>query len=234
MPTPIKAGEVFDTARFLLNDTAGQVFTDEVLKPALKLAMDDLRLECEDNNIPYTNLTSAAITVPAGITNIGGDGGPALPADLIEIVEMYERTAGTTTDFMMMRRRNFLPKTEYQTTFLQVYTWQNQTVQLIGATGDIEVKFDYVGNSLSRIVDGNTEIRIYNSISFLGFRTAALAASYIGENEMRADGLNREAVRCIETLENIGIKNQQSIPIRRRPFMSSYRNGGWGGGMRSI
>lgn len=228
MPTPIKAGEVFDTARFLLNDTAGQIFTDEVLIPALKIANDDLRLECEDNNIPYTNITSSAITVPAGVLSIGGPGAPALPTDLIEVVEMYERISGTTNDYMQMRRRNFLPKTEFQTTYLEIYTWQKQIINFIGATGDIQVKIDYVGNSLNRIVDKNTEIAIYNSISFLSFRTAALAANYIGENKTRSDELNTEAVRCIETMENIGIKNQQSIPIRRRPFMSSYRQRGFG------
>lgn len=230
MPTPIKAGDVFNTARFLLNDTEVQQFTDTVLAPALKIAVNDLRLECEDNNIPYTNMTSAAITVPAGTFDIGGSTGPALPADLVEIVEMYERVAGTNNDFMLMARRNFLPKTEFQTTFLQTYTWQKQIVHFIGATGDIEVKIDYVGDTLSRVIDANSEIAIYNSISFLSFRTAALAANYIGENKSRSDELNLEAVRCIETMENIGIKNQQSIPIRRRPFMSRYRmnNGGAG------
>jgi len=231
MPTPIKAGEVFDKARFLLNDTAAAVFTDEVLLPALKIATDDLRLECEDNNIPYTNLTSAAILINAGVTSIGGSGSPALPSDLIEIVEMYERVAGTNQDYMQMSRRNFLPKSEYQTTFLQVYTWQGQVVRFLGATGNIQVKIDYVGNSLNRVIDKNSEIAIYNSISFLGFRTAALAANYIGENKTRSDELNSEAVRCIETMENIGIKNQQSIPIRRRPFMSSYRSRGWSSGV---
>lgn len=229
MPIPIKAGEVFDKARFFLNDTIGAVFTDTVLLPALQMANEDLRLECEDNNIPYTNITSAAITVTAGVTDIGGPTGPPLPADLIEVVEMYERTAGTNNDYLMMRRRNFLPKSEFQTTFLEVYTWQKQIIQFIGATGSIQVKLDYIGNTLNRIIDENSEIAIYNSISFLSFRTAALAANYIGENKTRSDELNQEALRCIETMENIGIKNQQNISIRRRPFMSSYRARGWAG-----
>lgn len=227
MPLPVKAQEVFETARFLLNDTEGAVFNDTVLLPAIKLAMNDLRLECEDNNIPYTNMTSAGITVPAGTTNIGGNGGPALPSDLVEIIEMYERIAGTSNDFMRMDRRIFLPKTDYETNYLEVYTWQKQIVHLIGAVNDIEVKIDYVGDTLSQIVDANSQILIYNSISFLQFRTAALAAEFIGENASRADSLNIQAARCIETMENIGIKNQQNAPIRRRPFMSRYKQRGW-------
>jgi hypothetical protein len=229
MPLPIKAGDVFDKARFFLNDTIGAQFTDEVLAPALGIAYEDLRLECEDNNIPFTNITSAAITVTAGVLDIGGPTGPPLPVDLVEIVEMYERIAGTTNDYMQMRRRNFLPKTQFQTTYLEVYTWQHQIINFVGATSNIQVKIDYVGQSLNRIIDANSEIAIYNSISFLSFRTAALAANYIGENKTRSDELNAEAVRCIETMENIGIKNQQSISIRRRPFMSAYRQRGWSG-----
>ena len=230
MPLPVKAGEVFEKARFLLNDTQGAVYTDEVLLPALQIATDNLRLECEDNNIPFTNVTSASITVPAGVKNIGGPGGPALPSDLVEVIEAYERIAGTSNDFMQMRRRNFVPKTDFETTYLEVYTWQRQVIWFIGSTSDIEVKLDYVGNTLSQPTNANSEILIFNSISFLYYRTAALAANFIGENKTRSDELNQEAVAAIETMENIGIKNQQSEPVRRRPFMSAYRQRGWANG----
>lgn len=229
MPSPVKAGDIFDHAQALLNDRAGDVYTDEVLLPYLKMAYVDLRLDCEDNNIPFTNMTSANITVPAGVTNIGGSGGPALPPDLVEIVEMYERTAGTSSDFMLMRRRLFKPKTSVQTSFLGVYSWQGQEVKLIGATGDIEVKFDYISQNIGEIVNENTLILIYNSCAFLWFRTAALAAFYIMENKTRSDECNAEALRCMETMENIAIKSQQSMPIRRRPFMSNYRRRGYAG-----
>lgn len=223
MPPPVKAGDIFDNAQALLNDRAGDVYTDEVLLPYLRMAYVDLRLDCEDNNIPFTNMTSASITVPAGVTNIGGSGGPALPADLVEIVEMWERTAGTSNDFMLMRRRIFKPKTDVQTSYLGVYSWQGQEVKLIGATGDIEVKFDYISQNIGEIVNENTLIIIYNSCAFLWFRTAALAAFYIMENKTRSDECNAEALRCMETMENIAIKSQQGMPVRRRPFMSSYR-----------
>lgn len=232
MPSPVKAGEIFQQARFFLNDQIGAVFNDEVLAPALKSAYQELRMECEDNNIPYTNLTSSAITVPQGSTDIGGDTGPALPIDLIEIIEMYERVSGSGSDYKLMWRRNFLPKTDVQTTYLGVFTWQKQVVNFIGATGDVEVKIDYVGESLSRLIDKNSEIAIYNSCAFLWYRTAALAAEFIGENVTRAQSLNADALRCLETMENIGIKSQQSMPVRRQPFMSSYRQRGWQGNTR--
>ena len=87
-----------------------------------------------------------------------------------------------------------------------------------------------MGNTLNQPVDANSQILIFNSISFLYFRTAALAANFIGENKTRSDELNSEALNCIETMENIGIKQQQNNPVRRRPFMANYRTKGWASG----
>lgn len=229
MADPIKAGDIFANAQALLNDSIGDVYTDDVLLPYLKMAITDLRLECEDNNIPFTNITSEAITIPAGTIGIGGSGQPSLPKDLIEIVEMYERIAGTNNDYMLMKRRRFKPKTEVMTTYLQVYTWQGQQVKFIGASSDIQVKVDYISQNIGDVKDKNTLILIFNSCAFLWYRTAALASFYIMENKTRSDECNSEAARCIETMESIAQKSEQNMPIRRRPFMSSYRNRGYTG-----
>lgn len=231
----IKAGDIYDRARFFLNDTAGDEFDNATLEPALKTAYEDIRLECEDANIPFTNKTSAIITVPAGVTAIGANdvvGSPALPDDLIDIVEVYERTAGSTNDFMMMKPTRFLPKTSVITAYLEMFAWQGQVIKFLGSTSDIEVKIDYVANTLSRIINENTEIYLNNCINALSFRTAALAALYIGENKTRSDDLNAEAQRCVDIMENIAIKNQQSMPVRRRPFRRGrtfWRAGGFAG-----
>lgn len=230
MPLSTKVGSIFDdNVRPLLNDQVGAVFTDDVIMPYFKMAYEHLRLECEDNNIPFTNLTSDPITVVAGVTNIGGDNGPALPRDLVEIIEMYERTSGTNNDYMRMRKLNFLPKTSVLTEFLEVYTWQGQVVKLLGANSDIQVKFDYVGDSFINISGVNNQIALFNAKQFLGFRTAALCAQFIGENPDRAQVLNEEAGNALQSLESIAVKNQQNNPIRRRPFMSGYKAGNYGG-----
>lgn len=232
MPLPIKVIDVFDTARFCLNDVGVSYYSNDVLLPALKIAYEDLRLECQDANIPFTNKTSAVITVPATVTAIGASdvaNSPALPVDLVEIIEMYERTAGTTNDFTRMDPVRFLPKTEVQTAYLRVFTWQKQVVRLIGANGDIDVKIDYVANTLDRVVNENTQILINNCINALSFRTAGLCARYMMENTTRADELDAEASRCLGLMTNIDIKNQQSMPVRRRPFRASFKSRSKGG-----
>ncbi len=233
MPLAVKAESVFDGVRALMNDSDGNLYTDEVILPYFKLGYDGLRQDFEESSIPFSNITSENITIPAGVTSIGNPneaGSPALPTDLVEIYEMYERTAGTNQDYMLMRRRNFLPKTTVQTEFLEVFTWQKQIVRFLGATSDIEVKIDYIADSLREVVDGNTLITPFNCQTFLKYRTAALCSVFIGENETRGSILNQEADNARTILLNIGTKFQQSMPVRRRPFRANWKNRGWGGG----
>lgn len=229
MPAAFKVGDVFDRVRSLMNDQSGDVYTDFVITPYFKMAHDDLRQECEDNNIPYTNITSAGITIQQGVTDIGGETGPALPLDLVEILEMYERVSGSNNDYLLMKRNLFLPKVETITSYLEVYTWQKQIIRFLGANGNVEVKIDYLGDTLGEVVNENTVINLFNAKPFLSFRSAAYCANYIGENPDRADRLDLNAVRSLETFLNIAIKNEQSMPVRRRPFMSTYRQRGWSG-----
>jgi len=232
MSLPIKAVDIFGNARFLLNDNAADEYTNDVLLPALKIAYNDLSLECQDANIPFTNKSSAVITVPAGVKSIGDPdevNSPALPVDLIEIVEMYERTSGTTNDFMQMDPTRFLPKTDVETAYLRVFTWQGQIVRFIGSTSAIDIKIDYVSNTLSKVINENTQIAINNSLNALSFRTASLCARYIMENETRADQLDAEGSRCLGLMENIAVKAQQSMPVRRRPFRANFKSRTWSG-----
>lgn len=230
MPLQVSTGTVIgDNVRPLLNVTALDGYSDVVILPYFKMAYDELRMECEDNNIPFTNITSKVITITAGVIDVGGPTGPALPPGLVEIYEIYERTSGTDNDFMLMRRRNFLPKTSQLTQFLEIWTWQNQVINFLGANSAVDIKIDYVADTLVNIVDSNTLIPLFNSRLYLGYRTAALCARFIGENPDRADQLDGMASNALEMLENIGVKNQQGNPIRRKPFMSAYRQRGWAG-----
>lgn len=226
---PVKVGDVYDMARACMNDTIGMQYTNTVLEPYFRIAYDDLKMICEDNNLPFGNQTSAPITVTAGVIDIGGDTGPALPADMIDLIELYERISGTDNDYQMMRNMRFLPKTEQRTMFLEVYAWQNNVIKFIGALSDIQVKIDYVANKLGKLVNENTLITLYNSKNFLGFATASYAARYIGENPTRADSLAGDAGNALEKMENIPVKSQQNMPVRRKPFMANYRQRGWTG-----
>src|SRR6187399_2064779 len=104
------AADVYKRARFHLNDSFGTYFTDTVLLDPLNIALDDLRGELADNNIPITNATtSPVLTINAGVAQIGSATTPPLPANLIEVQGIKERQAGSSEAFLPITRQEFLP-----------------------------------------------------------------------------------------------------------------------------
>jgi hypothetical protein len=66
-----------------------------------------------------------------------------------------------------------------------------------------------------------------NSRSYLSYKTAALCAMFIGENESRAKILNDQADEAMERLEGISNKGRQQIMTRHRPFRAAYKSRGY-------
>lgn len=221
-----KAGDVFDGVRALLNDQDNAVFTNTVQLPYFKIAYEEIRQECQEANIAITNATSPAYTITTAMFDIGGPTGPALPNDFIELLECWENPAGSTNDYMRMKRVQFLPKTNVLTAYLEVYEYSNQYIKFLGATGTIDVKLDYISLGMPDANDENTQLKLSNAINYLKFRTAAYCAEFIDENDTRAQVLNDKSIEAKEILLNIKIKSSQNITTRRRPFMASYKRRG--------
>lgn len=219
----ISVSSILERARFFLNDQNIQYFTNAILSEPFKTAYDDLREECYDNDIRIIAEVSAALEVEAEITDIGGPTGPALPIDFVVPVTLWERPNGTTIDYARMSPFRTLPKVTTLTNYLMYWSYRKQYIEFIGANQDIDVKIDYIGNTLGFPDDAEDRINMFNAKSFLSYRTAALAAQYQGENEERAQGLNSNARQALDKLLNTDIKNQQSMPVRRRPFMASLK-----------
>lgn len=224
MPT---VSEVMSRAAALLNDVNLNVFTTTAQFPYINMAIDELQELLEQNNVPYTNKRSAVLTVTTAMTDIGGTTGPALPTDLIEIQWLGERLAGTTDDFIQMTRREYLPHTQVLTETLEWYTWQGQVINFIGATTSREIRIDYIAALLTAVTATTSSIGLFNSKSFLAYRTAALCAEFIGENPTRAQALNNDAGMALDRLLSINTKGRQSITTRRRPFMAAYKTLGY-------
>lgn len=220
---PITAGSVMSAVAAVMNDTAQQVYTDEAILPYMQLAYTDLKTELQDYNIPISNITSSAILIPAGVKVIDD---VLLPPDLIEIMSISERTAGTNDDYHLMERRQFLPHTQQLTAFLQFWSWQDQVIKFLGANSSVEIKINYIASNLGEIDDHDTELRLYNIKGYLTYRTGGHCSSFIGENETRATMLYGFAAQELEKLLSINIKSQQGIRTRRRPFRASYKSHG--------
>ena len=210
----------------LQNDTAQSVYTDAACLPYLNIALDELQEYFELNNIPVTNDVSAVLNVLLGTSVISFTSSPALPSDLIEIQRLWESPEGENA-YVPMTRKEFIPHNLETGTAINrfgVWAWVEQQIKLIAANVDIDLKLDYIKSIFATpIAIGavGVDLPIINCKTFLGYRTAALCAHFIGANKTRADELNGFATIALDRTLGIATKGRQSIQTRRRPFRRS-------------
>lgn len=232
--TAVVVSDVLDLTASLMNDTAKQKFTYAAMLPYFNMALQDLQLKLELNEVGVSEQTAAAVTVTKGVTSIVASSTtlPTYPADLVEIQQLWERLAGSNDPFVPMFKRDFLPHylDNIQTDCLVYWTWLNQEIQMIGATTDREVKIDYIKQYFANSVSTTTAaVDVINARTFLMYRTAGLCAQYIGENATRAEALNNDAwgpdheSGAMGDLLAINIKGKQDVQVRRKPFLSGYK-----------
>ena len=233
MPTP---AEIISTVASLMNDTAQTSYTDVAVLPYLNMALRNLQEEFEANNIPVTNQTSIAISVPVGVTVIRfpvpgqEEALPELPVDLVEIQRLWESPYGLS-QWIPMTKREFIPhyvESEVINQFL-IWAWINQEIRLPLSNAINDVKIDYISSMFRTIAESQLQINFpfINIHSYLSFKTAALCSRYIGENSTRADGLDGEAIVALNRSMGISTKGRQAITTRRRPFRAGYKRTGW-------
>lgn len=225
------AGTVMDLSAALLNDPEKAIFTYAAQLPYLAMALQELQEHFEQNNLPVTNDTSTVIAVDAGVTVLGfADYAPApnLPDDLIDIRKLWY-SQRDQEQWLPMTKREYLPHYLANTPIgaLTIYTWNNQEVKFFASTLDNDIKIDYVKPVFPALVDENTILALINGKTFLEYRTAALAARFVGENTTRADELDGFAVFGSDRATSIANKGKQSIPVRRRPFRANFRRRGY-------
>jgi hypothetical protein len=226
MPAAVTAGTIMDVAASLLNDTAKQLYTYTAQTPYLQLAYEELQDELQQNNIAMSNNASSALTVPVGTTSLTQSTTPAYPSDMISIQEIKERLSGSDDGYLPIVKVEFLPQGVTEGESLGVWSWQEQTIKFVGATTIRQIIIEYIAAPFSAITGSTSSVAYFQAKRFLEFRTAALCAMYIGENPTRAGALENDANKALENLVNLGVKEKQVMPARRRPFLAGYKAGG--------
>jgi hypothetical protein len=126
-----------------------------------------------------------------------------------------------------MERKNLIPHyldgVEYYS--FNIWAWEGNAIHLLPCVQSNDLKIDYI-KQLPNIVDQNSIIGIINGQSFLEYRTAALLAQFIGQNESRASELNGNAGNAIERVLGIENKAKQAIMTRRLPFRANWKRRG--------
>ena len=211
-----------------MNDTAQEVYTDAACLPYLNMALNELQELYQLNNIPVTNETSGVLDVPIGTTRIAYIGTlPTLPPGLIEIRQMWESDDGTNR-FIPVDKKEFIPHNleQVQVSTFGIWAWIGNEIRLPSCNLVKDLKLDYIRKLFITPLDIaqiNIDIPIEGITMFLGYRTAALCAWFIGENKERSDDLNDFSILALDRALGINVKGKQSIQVRRRPFMASYK-----------
>ena len=225
MPTP---AAIISTVSALMNDSAQSRYTNSVCLPYLNLALDELQELYELNGIPIINKTSAIISVPSGVSSIGYTTIPAIPSDLIEIQELWESPSGQN-EWTHMNKKEFIPHyLEDNTTISQflIWSWESAQIKLIAANANNDLKLDYIAfifNTPILMASINVDLSFTNIKTYLEYKTAAICAMFVAENETRAMALNGLAGTALDRALGIPIKGMQSIITRRRPFRASFK-----------
>lgn len=228
MPRP---SEIISTVAGLMNDASQSLYTNAVCLPFLNLALDELQELYELNGIPTTNETSAAITIKSGIGKLGFDTTPALPSDLIEIQQLWESTTGLNQWTPMIKKETIPHYLEDNTTISMflIWAWEHGHVILVPSNADNDLKIDYTAsifNTPIQIKDINVNLPFANVKTYLEYKTTALCAMFIAENETRAMALDSLTGTALSRALGIPIKGMQSITTRRRPFRQSFKSRG--------
>lgn len=227
MATPdLAAIDVVNGSAALLNDAAKTIYTFAAQLPYLNLALQELQEEFELNEVPVVDTISVVIPVDSDVDHIGfnNPAGPELPKDLIEPQILWERVRNENP-YTPMSKVDSLPRYMEGVEINQFinYTWQSQEIRFLPSNRNNDIKMDYIRNLFNKITGEDDEIGVINSQTYLEYKTAALCAKFIGENDSRSIELNALAKLAIDRATGIGTKGRQAFVTRRRPFRSSYK-----------
>lgn len=228
MPTP---NEIIKTAASLMNDSIQSKYTNAAVLPFFNLALEELEENFELNDLPVTHKTSATITIPASTSFIGYGTTPALPANLIEIVQLWESDTGQNK-WILVTKQRFLPAymrdPSATYTQFQFYAWKDNQIEVFPSSAIIDLKIDYLGSlfTAATVATINVDIPLRNIKMFLELKTAAFCAVFLAENTERGMTLSGEADRALSREIGIPVKGMQNIMVRRRPFRANFKSRG--------
>lgn len=219
-----QAEDALNLARALMNDSAGNVFTDTLLMPLLNSAYRGLQRELAENGVSVmAEQQDIELDVDAdtGITNteISDVSNPQLPTDCLMPHMMWERAAANTAGVFVPMEKftsgggmlNLQPSG-----YLRLWEWREDKINLIGATQAITVRVRYE-KLLPLLTIATDPVQIRSATDALGFATAALAARSRGARALAQDLLGTAQMATEQMIERY-VRPEQTKGRRRMPY----------------
>jgi hypothetical protein len=219
-----QAEDVLNLTRALINDAAGSVFSDSVLMPLLNSAYRALQRQLAESGVSVlVSQIDLDLPLTSGVTpmQISDVSTPQLPTDLLAPHQLWERQTSTCDLFVPMEKitgglPNFQP-----VTYLRMWEWREDMINLIGATSAITVRLRYE-KILPQLVLGTDPVMIRASNDALAYTTAALAARARGNRALAAD-MQAAAYQATSDLVERYMRPEQFKGRRRRPYGNRRR-----------
>ena len=222
------AGQITSLVRSLLNDAAGNLFTDTVLLPYVNSAYRKMQRAIgnaggggfiqDDVLLVVTAVTETDTSLQVSITDATAPPNQ-LPTDLLVPVKIWERPNGSTDDFLEMvdlSQHGGLPS-RVQDMTLSVWEWRADGIYFIGATQDTQIRLRY-SKAYPDLTDATSPVLVRNAQEAIAYGTAALAAWSRGSP--LAEKWDDAANDAIEDLVSAAVRREQQSSHRRRPFSS--------------
>jgi len=222
------AGQITSLVRSLLNDAAGNLFTDTVLLPYANSAYRKLQRAIgnaggggfiqDDALLVVTAVTETDTSLQVSITDATAPPNQ-LPTDLLVPLKIWERPNLSTDDFVEMvdlSQHGGLPS-RVQDVTLSVWEWRADGIYFLGATQDTQIRLRY-SKAYPDFTDSTSPVLVRNSQEAIAYATAALAGWARGSP--LAEKWDDAASDAIEDLVSAAVRREQQTQRRRRPFSS--------------
>ena len=226
------AGQITALVRSLLNDAAGNLFTDTVLLPYVNAAYRKAQRTLA-NVQSGTFLSDDVLLVVPAVTEVDASAQVSitdatappnqLPPDLLVPVKLWERPFSngglSSDDFIEMvdlTDHDGLPS-EPQVERLRFWEWRADGLYFIGATQDTQIRLRYQ-TSFPDLVDSTSPVLIRNAQEALAYAAAAMAGAARGAPQ--AERWDVAAVDALEDLLVRATQREQQTGRRRQPYSS--------------
>lgn len=220
------AGQITQLIRSLLNDAAGNLFTDTILLPYVNSAYRKLQRTLasagqETFLVDDVLLVVSAIAAvdPSQQVMINDATAPPnqLPTDLLVPLDLWERPDLSSYDFVEMvdlSSRGGLPAIEQGPT-LRFWEWRQDGLCFCGATQDTQIRLRYQ-KAYPDFTDGTSVVLVRNAQEAIAFAGAAMAA--LARGSPFAERWDAAAQDALEDLISTTVRRDQRGGRRRRPY----------------
>lgn len=214
---PKTAGSVTLRAATHLNDPSQLVYTSTVLLPFVNMALEELEEELDVYEVAPLKNESITITVAQGDTVL-----TQMPTDYIEAVALFERSQGSSDDWMEVRETNWIDVNLDESDRILNWAPRGGQIRITPPVSAREVQLKYL-KGLTEATSVGVTLDIVGSLRFLGLVTARNAARDAGNSKSKADSYADDIRKAKDSLVRRLSNEGQGIGVRRRPYLGRRR-----------